>query len=134
MATQGRKNVHGKAGVRFKAPYNTSKRKSELRNLVTELIVHGRVSVTSGMGQDLKSLADRLVTYAKVGDLHHRRLAASVVRPIVIDEKTGLTPLDKLFDEIAPGYKARQGGYTRSLKLTNRQGDNAPMVIVEFVK
>jgi len=134
MATQGRKNVHGKAGVRFKAPYNTSKRKSELRNLVTELIVHGRVSVTSGMGQDLKSLADRLVTYAKVGDLHHRRLAASVVRPIVIDEKTGLTPLDKLFDEIGPGYKARQGGYTRSLKLTNRQGDNAPMVIVEFVK
>lgn len=134
MATQGRKNVHGKAGVRFKAPYSTSKRKSELRNLVTELIVHGRVSVTSGMGQDLKSLADRLVTYAKVGDLHHRRLAASVVRPIVIDEKTGVTPLDKLFDEIAPSYKARQGGYTRSLKLANRQGDNAPMVIVEFVK
>jgi len=134
MATQGRKNVHGKAGVRFKAPYNTSKRKSELRNLVTELIVHGRVSVTSGMGQDLKSLADRLVTYAKVGDLHHRRLAASVVRPIVIDEKTGTTPLDKLFDEIGPGYKARQGGYTRQLKLANRQGDNAPMVIVEFVK
>lgn len=134
MATQGRKNVHGKAGVRFKAPYTTSKRKSELRNLVTELIVHGRVSVTSGMGQDLKSLADRLVTYAKVGDLHTRRLAAAVVRPIVIDEKTGKTPLDKLFDEIGPSYKERQGGYTRSLKLANRQGDNAPMVIVEFMK
>jgi large subunit ribosomal protein L17 len=134
MATQGRKNVHGKAGVRFKAPYDSSKKKSELRNLVTELIVHGRVSVTSGMGQSLKSLADRLVTYAKANDLHHRRLAAAVVRPIVIDEKTGKTPLDKLFDEIGPSYKERQGGYTRSLKLANRQGDNAPMVIVEFVK
>ncbi|MCX5775125.1 MAG: hypothetical protein NTV44_02020, partial [Firmicutes bacterium] len=92
MATQGRKNVHGKAGVRFKAPYDSSKKKSELRNLVTELIVHGRVTVTSGMGQSLKSLADRLVTYAKANDLHHRRLAAAVVRPIVIDEKTGVTP------------------------------------------
>ena len=59
MATQGRNNVHGKAGVRFKSPYTTSKRKSELRNLVTELIVGGRVSVTSGMAQDLKSLAVR---------------------------------------------------------------------------
>ncbi len=134
MATQGRNNVHGKAGVRFKSPYTTSKRKSELRNLVTELIVGGRVSVTSGMAQDLKSLAERLVTYAKQGDLHHRRLAAAVVRPIVIDEKTGKTPLDKLFDEIGPSYKERQGGYTRTLKLGNRQGDDAPVVIVEFVK
>lgn len=134
MATQGRKNVHGKAGVRFKAPYESSKRKSELRNLVTELIVNGSVTVTSGMGQDLKSLADRLVTYAKVGDLHNRRMAAAVVRPIVIDEKTGKTPLDKLFEELGPSYKARNGGYTRMLKLDNRQGDNAPMVLVEFVK
>ncbi len=134
MATQGRKNVHGKAGVRFKSPYTTSKRKSELRNLVTELIVGGRVSVTSGMAHDLKSLADRLVTYAKKGDLHHRRLAAAVVRPIVIDEKTKKTPLDKLFDEIGPSYKERIGGYTRSLKVGNRQGDDAPVVIVEFVK
>lgn len=132
MKTQGRKNVHGKGGVRFKAAYTTSKYKSMLRNVVSELIVHGSVTVTAATGSDLKALADKLVTLGKRGDLHARRLAAETVRNIV--DSNGVPALKKLFDEIAPSYKERNGGYTRVLKVQNRRGDNAPMVVVSFVK
>jgi len=134
MPAQGRKNVHGKTGVRFKAAYTSSKYKNMLRNVVSELIVHERVTVTAGIAKDVVKMADRLVTYAKKGDLHNRRLAASVVRNIFADEKNDVTALDKLFGELATRYANRNGGYTRILKLVNRQGDNAPMAIVEFVK
>ena len=134
MATQGRTNVHGKAGVRFKSPYTSSKHKSQLRNLVSTLIVDEKVTVTGGMVSDLIKLADRLVTYAKKGDLHARRLAASVVRDYIADEKKGLVALDKLFAEIGPRYNTRMGGYTRALRLANRRGDNAPVYLVSFVK
>lgn len=134
MPAQGRKNVHGKTGVRFKAAYTSSKYKNMLRNVVSELIVHERVTVTAGIAKDVVKMADRLVTYAKKGDLHNRRLAASVVRNIFADEKNDVTALDKLFGELATRYATRNGGYTRILKLVNRQGDNAPMAIVEFVK
>lgn len=134
MPAQGRKNVHGKTGVRFKAAYTSSKYNNMLRNVVSELIVHERVTVTAGIAKDVVKMADRLVTYAKKGDLHNRRLAASVVRNIFADEKNDVTALDKLFGEIATRYATRNGGYTRILKLVNRQGDNAPMAIVEFVK
>lgn len=82
MPAQGRKNVHGKTGVRFKAAYTSSKYNNMLRNVVSELILHERVTVTLGIAKDVVKMADRLVTYAKKGDLHHRRLAASVVREI----------------------------------------------------
>lgn len=134
MPAQGRKNVHGKTGVRFKAAYTSSKYKNMLRNVVSELIVHERVTVTAGIAKDVVKMADRLVTYAKKGDLHNRRLAASVVRNIFADEKNDVTALDKLFGELATRYATRNGGYTRILKLVNRQGDNAPMAIVELVK
>jgi large subunit ribosomal protein L17 len=106
----GRKNVHGKTGVRFKAGYTTSKNKSMLRNVVSELFVHGKVEVTEATAKQVVSLADRLVTYAKKGDLASRRLAAKYVRPILADQKTGKTALQKLFDEIAPRYVDRNGG------------------------
>jgi large subunit ribosomal protein L17 len=134
MATQGRKNVHGKGGVRFKAPYTSAKHKSQLRNLVSTLIVQEKVTVTSGMAADLIKLSDRLVTYAKKGDLHSRRLAASIVRNYIADEKKGLLALDKLFGEIGPRYKDRSGGYTKALRLENRRGDNAPIYLVAFVQ
>ena len=134
MATQGRKNVHGKGGVRFKSPFTSSKRKSQLRNLVSTLIVDEKVTVTATMKADLLKLADRLVTYAKKGDLHSRRLAASVVRSYVADDKKDTVALDKLFDEIGPGYKVRNGGYTRALRLANRRGDNAPIYLISFVQ
>ena len=126
MAAQGRKNVHGKAGVRFKAGYTKQKHENKLRTLVTDLIVHERITVTSGMVKELKSLADHMITLGKRGDLHARRQAAAVL-------KSG-EAVQKLFSELAPQYKERNGGYTRAIKAGVRLGDNAPKVIVEFVK
>jgi large subunit ribosomal protein L17 len=134
MPTQGRDNVHGKGGVRFKAPFSTSKFNNQLRNLVSTLITDEKVIVTGQMAQPLVSLAARLITYAKKGDLHHRRLAASVVRQYIADEKNGVLALDKLFSELGPRYATRQGGYTRKLKMVPRLGDNAKRILVEFVK
>ncbi|MFA5283833.1 MAG: 50S ribosomal protein L17 [Bacilli bacterium] len=134
MAAQGRKNVHGKAGVRFKAAYTASKRKSMLRNVVTELIVHERVTVTAGVVKDLKRETEHLITLAKKGDLHSRRLASSYVRNYLVDEEKSVSALDKLFSELAKRYTSRKGGYTRALKVINRKGDNAPMAIVELIK
>ena len=134
MKTQGRKNVHGKGGVRTKAAYTTSKYKAMLRTLVTDLIVKGSVTVTLSTARDLSSLADKMVTYGKKGDLNSRRLAAAIIRDVWADEANRVTALKKLFDEIAPSYKDRNGGYTRVLKIANRRSDNAPMAIVSLVK
>lgn len=131
MGTIGRKNVHGKGGVRFKAGFTASKNKSLLRNLVTDLIQYGKVETTLATARELSRLADRLVTYGKKGDLNSRRLAAAIVR----NEKAGdVTALKKLFDEIAPSYKDRNGGYTSVLKTGVRKGDNAPTALVTWVK
>lgn len=132
MAAQGRKNVHGKTGVRFKAAYTPSKNKAMLRDVVSALIVHGEVKVTSGVTADLISLADKMVTLGKKGDLAARREAAKVLRNGVCDEK-GVNALSKLFSEIAPKYKDRNGGYTQTYKLGRRKGDNAEVELVRFV-
>ena len=134
MATIGRKNVHGKGGVRFKTGYTASKYKSMLRTAVTDLIVHEEITVTQTVARDLSALADKMITLGKRGDLHARRLAAATVRDIWADEKNNVTALQKLFSDIAPRYKDRNGGYTRVLKVANRRGDNAPMAIVSCVK
>ena len=125
MAAQGRKNVHGKTGVRFKAAYTKSKHENKLRNLATTMVMNERVSVTSGMVKELKTLTDHLITLAKRGDLHARRQAAAVLR-------SG-EALTKLFDVLGPRYATRNGGYTRALKAGNRRGDNAQVVIVLLV-
>ena len=126
MAAQGRKNVHGKAGVRFKAGYTKSKHENKLRTLATSLVEVERVTVTSGMVEELKSMADHLVTLGKRGDLHARRQAASVLK--------SKEALAKVFGELATRYASRNGGYTRAIKAGVRKGDNAQVVIVEFVK
>ena len=133
MKTQGRKNVHGKGGVRFKAAYTTSKDKSMLRNVVTQLIISEKVEVTYKVAKQISPLADRLVTYAKKGDLNSRRLAAAIVRDVYTDKSESQTALQKLFTVIGPRYQERNGGYTRVLKLGNRNGDNAPICLVSFV-
>jgi large subunit ribosomal protein L17 len=125
MAAQGRKNVHGKAGVRFKAGYTASKNKSMLRNVVTDLVKYGQVQVTSGVVKELKSLGDKMITLAKDGSLAARRQAAAILR----DEES----LKKLFDEHCKKYATRNGGYTRALKLGNRRGDDAEVVLVSYV-
>jgi large subunit ribosomal protein L17 len=126
MAAQGRKNVHGKAGVRFKAGYTKSKHENKLRTLATSLVEVERVTVTSGMVKELKTMADHLVTLGKRGDLHARRQAASVLK--------SKEALAKVFGELATRYASRNGGYTRAIKAGVRKGDNAQVVIVEFVK
>ena len=125
MAAQGRKNVHGKAGVRFKAGYTASKNKSMLRNVVTDLVKYGQVQVTSGVVKELTSLADHMIALAKNGSLAARRQAAAVLR----DEES----LKKLFSELGPKFATRNGGYTRAIKLGNRRGDDAEVVLVSFV-
>ena len=132
MPAQGRKNVHGKAGVRFRAGYTASKNKSMLRNVVSELIVHGQVKVTSGVTKDLVTLAEKMVTFAKQGDLAGRREAMKVIRPGIVDAN-GVEAIDKLFKELGPKFKDRNGGYTRVYKLGARRGDNAEVELVQWV-
>ena len=134
MKTQGRKNVHGKGGARSKAAYTASKDKAMLRNVVSQLIVSEKVVVTATVAKQLTALADRMVTYAKKGDVAARRQAAKFVRDIWADEAQTTTALQKLFNVIGPRYKDRNGGYTRVLKLGNRRGDNAPIALVAFVQ
>lgn len=133
MAAQGRKNVHGKTGVRFKAAYTKSKYENMLRNVVTDLIIHESVKVTEAVARDVVKEADRLVTLTKKEDkMNAKRQANRFVRNIEVSE--GVTATDKLFNEIGPMMANRNGGYTRRLKLENRRGDDAPVVLVTWVK
>ena len=133
MPAQGRKNVHGKTGVRFKAAYTKSKYENMLRNVVTDLILKGSVKVTEAVGRDIVKEADRLVTLTKKEDvMNAKRQAARFVRNI--SNEQGVSALDVLFNEIGPKMKDRQGGYTRRLKLGNRRGDDAPIVVVAWVE
>ncbi len=132
MPAQGRKNVHGKTGVRFKAAYTKSKYENMLRNVVTDLIIHESVKVTEAVARDVVKEADRLVTLTKKEDvMNAKRQAARFVRNIDVNE--GVAALDKLFNVIGPKMKGRNGGYTRRLKLENRRGDDAPVVLVTWV-
>ena len=104
---------------------NSAHRKSMLRNLVTDLFREGRITTTLDRAKEAGREAEKLVTLAKRGDLHARRQ----VHAYVFDEDV----VTKLFDEIAPEYAERNGGYTRVLKLGPRQGDNAEVVYLELV-
>lgn len=128
-----RKNMHGKVGVKFKAGWTTAKNNNMLRNVVTELIVNEKVEVTLATAKQLSPLADRMVTFAKKGDLNSRRQAAKVVRDVYADKEETKTALQKLFTEIAERNKDRNGGYTRIIKTGNRRGDDAEMAIVELL-
>ena len=133
MPAQGRKNVHGKTGVRFKAAYTKSKYENMLRNVVTDLILKGQVKVTAATSKDVVKEADRLVTLTKKEDvMNAKRQAARFVRNIA--NEAGVNALDVLFNEIGPKMKARNGGYTRQLKVGNRRGDDAPIVLVAWVE
>lgn len=133
MPAQGRKNVHGKTGVRFKAAYTKSKYDNMMRNVVTDLILKDSVKVTAAVAKDVIKEADRLVTLTKKEDvMNAKRQAARFVRNIE-DEASKMSALDKLFAVIGPKMKDRNGGYTRQLKVGNRRGDNAPIVLVTWV-
>lgn len=100
-------------------------RKAMLRNLVTDLLREGRISTTEHRAKETRRQAEKMITLAKRGDLHARRQ----VLAYVYDEDV----VSKLFDEIAPNYADRNGGYTRILKLGPRQGDCAEVVFLELV-
>lgn len=135
MPAQGRKNVHGKTGVRFKAAYTKSKYENMLRNVVTDLIRFGSVKVTEATAEDVIKEADHLITLTKKEDkMNAKREAARFVRNVKVNNESEKTAMDVLFDELGPRFASRNGGYTRQLKLGNRRGDNAPIVVVAWVE
>jgi large subunit ribosomal protein L17 len=100
-------------------------RKALLRNLATALIEHERIITTEPKAKELRRVADKLVTLGKRGNLHARRQALQVVQSNAV--------VKKLFNEIAPRFAERQGGYTRILRLGYRPGDAAAMAVIELV-
>jgi large subunit ribosomal protein L17 len=96
-----------------------------LANLATALFEHGKITTTEARARRLRPVAERLITFAKRGDLHARRQVLTVV--------TDKTVVKTLFDEIGPSYASRAGGYTRITKIAPRKGDNAAMAVIELV-
>jgi large subunit ribosomal protein L17 len=96
-----------------------------LANLATQLFEHGKITTTEAKAKRVRPLAEKLITKAKRGDLHNRRLVQKVVRDKDV--------LHKLFAEIGPHFAERAGGYTRITKTMPRKGDNAKMAVIELV-
>lgn len=132
MAAIGRKNVHGKAGVRFKTGFTSSKHKNLLRNVLTDLVVFEHVKVTTSVTKDLVKKASHLISLAKKGDLHSKRQAISLLRNKMVDEKT--SAVDKLFNDLVKRFEGINGGYVRVLKLAPRKGDGAEVRLVTWSK
>ncbi len=97
-----------------------------LANLATALFEHGRITTTEAKAKRLRPLAERLITFAKRGDLHARRRVMTVIHDKSV--------VHALFTEIGPNFSARPGGYTRITKIGPRKGDNAPMAVIELVE
>ncbi len=115
---------HNKAGRRLGR--TTSHRIAMFRNMVTSFFEHERITTTDSKAKELRSIAEKMITLGKRGDLHALRQAASYIR----DKKV----VTKLFSTIAPRYSERDGGYTRIVKLGIRPGDNAPLSVIELVE
>ncbi len=110
----------------------SDQRKAMLRDLVTHLIIHEKITTTETKAKELQRLVEKMVTLGKKGTLSHRRKAAQTVR--FLDAGEDKNALQKLFDDIAPRFKDRNGGYTRIYKVGPRRGDATPMAIIEFVE
>ena len=115
---------HNKAGRRLGR--TTSHRVAMFRNMVTSFLNHERITTTDAKAKELRSIAEKMITLGKRGDLHAMRQAAAYIR----DKKV----VTKLFSTIAPRYSNRAGGYTRIIKLGIRPGDNAPLSVIELVE
>ena len=114
---------HGKRGR--KLGRTASHRKAMLGNMATSLFAHGSIRTTVPKAKELRSMAERLITFAKRGDLHARRQVLRRIRNKVV--------VSKLFDEIAPTFVDRNGGYTRLLKVGPRRGDSTEICLIELV-
>lgn len=115
---------HRYAGRKLSRP--TGHRLLMLRGLVTDLLRYERVTTTEAKAKEVRRLAERVITYGRKGDLHHRRMALALL--------TDKAVVRKLFDELGPRYQERTGGYTRLVRLGPRRGDAAPMAVVELVQ
>lgn len=119
----------------------SSQRKAMLRDLTTDLLINESIVTTEARAKEIRKTVEKMITLGKRGDLHARRQAAAFVRNEIASENfdeatetyTSQTALQKLFDDIAPRYAERNGGYTRILKTEPRRGDAAPMAIIELV-
>ncbi len=117
----------------------SSQRRALLRDLTTELLIHGQIKTTEARAKEVRSTTDKMISLGKHGDLNARRQAAKFLRDVVADVKEDgdnvqiSTALQKLFNEVAPKYADRNGGYTRILKTMPRRGDGAQMVILQLV-
>lgn len=117
----------------------SSQRKALLRDLTTDLIVHERIQTTEARAKELRSVVEKMITLGKRGDLHARRQAAQFIRREKVastneeGEETEIFAIQKLFEDVAPRYAERQGGYTRIMKMGPRRGDGAPVVVIELV-
>ncbi|EKQ52163.1 MULTISPECIES: 50S ribosomal protein L17 [unclassified Clostridium] len=103
----------------------TDQRKAMLRNLVTSLLKHGKIETTETRAKETRSIAEKMITLGKRGDLHARRQVLSYVQEELV--------VKNLFDNVAPKYTERNGGYTRMIKKGPRRGDGAEIVILELV-
>jgi large subunit ribosomal protein L17 len=115
---------HGVVSRRFDRPIGY--RQLMFRNLVTEILDHEKIKTTEPKAKAVRGMAEKMISLAKAGDLHSRRQAMS----FILDKKV----TEKLFKDLGPRYKERNGGYTRIIKLGIRQGDGASMVQIELVK
>jgi large subunit ribosomal protein L17 len=115
---------HRVAGV--KLGRSPAHRRALFRNLVTALLQHEVIRTTDAKAKELRRWADQMITLGKQGTLHARRRAATIVQSASV--------VKKLFDDIAPRYTERHGGYTRVVKLGTRPGDNAHLSIIELVE
>jgi len=112
-------------GSHRKLGYTTDHRVAMLRNMTADLINHGKIVTTVTRAKELRRTAERMITLGKRGDLHARRQALAFIYDT--------DAVYKLFEEVAPIYKERNGGYTRILKMGPRRGDGAEMAIIELV-
>ena len=115
---------HRRSGRKFGRP--TAQRRAMYRNMVTDLLRHETIKTTHAKSKTIGPLAEKMITHAKKGDLHNRRLAAAFL--------TDKSVLAKTFDELAERYRDRNGGYTRIIKLGKRGGDSADMALIELVE
>ena len=117
----------------------SSQRKAMLRDLTTDLIINERIVTTEARAKEIRSTTEKMITLGKKGDLTSRRRAAAYLMDVVADVKEDgddivvQTALQKLFDEVAPRFKDRNGGYTRIIKMQERRGDAAKMAVLELV-
>lgn len=114
---------HLKSGKKLSR--TSSHRRALFKNLATALFMHERIQTTDTKAKALRPVAEKLITLARRGDLHARRLAAG--------QLSDPSVLQKLFADLGPRFKGRPGGYTRIIKLGRRQGDAAPVSIIELV-